>query len=148
MGIAFQIAKPRREKIEIKAAVTFKQSDKFKIEQLDLSGPNDDEVLVRIVASGIWHTDLAARHQRLPIPLPSVLGHEGAGVVEKVGKWVTKVKPADHVAVSWMSCGQCASCKAGYSKRMIQCEAESLRTFCNLFPGDDTSIDTYTGITA
>jgi aryl-alcohol dehydrogenase len=99
--------------MEIKAAVTFKKSDKFKIEQLDLSDPNDDEVLVRIVASGICHTDLAARDQHLPIPLPSVLGHEGAGVVEKVGARVTKVKPGDHVALSWMSCGECASCKAG-----------------------------------
>jgi aryl-alcohol dehydrogenase len=99
--------------MEIKAAVTFKKSDKFKIEQLDLSEPNDNEVLVRIVASGICHTDLAARDQHLPIPLPSVLGHEGAGVVEKVGKRVTKVKPGDHVALSWMSCGKCTSCKAG-----------------------------------
>ena len=90
--------------MEIKAAVTFKKSDKFKIEQLDLSDPKDDEVLVRIVASGICHTDLAARDQHLPIPPPSVLGHEGAGVVEKVGKRVTKVKPGDHVALSWMSC--------------------------------------------
>jgi len=99
--------------MEIKAAVTFKKSDKFKIEQLNLSDPNDDEMLVRIVASGICHTDLAARDQHLPIPLPSVLGHEGAGVVEKVGKQVTKVKPGDHVALSWMSCGECTSCKAG-----------------------------------
>jgi aryl-alcohol dehydrogenase len=99
--------------MEIKAAVTFKKSDKFKIEQLDLSDPNDDEVLVRIVASGICHTDLAARDQHLPIPLPSVLGHEGAGVVEKVGKRVSKVKRGDHVALSWMSCGKCTSCKAG-----------------------------------
>jgi len=99
--------------MEIRAAVTFKKSDKFRIEQLDLSDPRDGEVLVRIVASGICHTDLAARDQHLPIPLPSVLGHEGAGVVEKVGKGVIKVKPGDHVALSWMSCGECASCKAG-----------------------------------
>jgi aryl-alcohol dehydrogenase len=99
--------------MEIKAAVTFKKSDKFKIEQLDLSDPSDDEVLVRIIASGICHTDLAARDQHLPIPLPSVLGHEGAGVVEKVGARVAKVKVGDHVALSWLSCGQCTSCKAG-----------------------------------
>jgi aryl-alcohol dehydrogenase len=99
--------------MEIKAAVTFEKSGKFKFEQLDLSEPNDDEVLVRIVAAGICHTDMAARDQHLPIPLPSVLGHEGAGVVEKVGKNVKKVKPGDHVALSWMSCGECASCKAG-----------------------------------
>jgi aryl-alcohol dehydrogenase len=69
--------------------------------------------LVRIVATGICHTDLAARDQHLPIPLPSVLGHEGAGVVEKVGARVTKVQPGDHVALSWMCCGTCPSCKSG-----------------------------------
>jgi aryl-alcohol dehydrogenase len=99
--------------MEIKAAVIYERSGKFTIEQLELSEPNADEVLVRIVATGICHTDLAARDQHLPIPLPSVLGHEGAGVVEKVGSRVTKVKPGDHVALSWMSCGECTSCKAG-----------------------------------
>ena len=68
---------------------------------------------VRIVAAGICHTDLAARDQHLPVPLPSVLGHEGAGIVEKVGARVTKVKPGDHVALSWMYCGVCPSCKSG-----------------------------------
>jgi aryl-alcohol dehydrogenase len=99
--------------MEIKAAVVYEQSGKFSIEQLQLSDPNDDEVLVRIVGAGVCHTDLAARDQHLPIPLPSVFGHEGAGVVEKVGARVTKVKPGDHVALSWMSCGACTSCKAG-----------------------------------
>jgi len=57
--------------MEIKAAVVYEQSGKFSIEQLQLSEPNDDEVLVRIVGAGICHTDLAARDQHLPIPLPS-----------------------------------------------------------------------------
>jgi aryl-alcohol dehydrogenase len=99
--------------MEIKAAVIYERSGEFTIEQLELSEPNADEVLVRIVAAGVCHTDLAARDQHLPIPLPSVFGHEGAGVVEKVGSRVTKVKPGDHVALSWMSCGECTSCKAG-----------------------------------
>jgi len=99
--------------MEIKAAVVYEQSGKFSIEQLQLSDPNDDEVLVRIIGAGVCHTDLAARDQHLPIPLPSVFGHEGAGIIEKVGARVTKVKPGDHVALSWMSCGECTSCKAG-----------------------------------
>jgi aryl-alcohol dehydrogenase len=100
--------------MEIKAAVTFKQSDEFRMEQLELSEPNADEVLVRVVASGICHTDLAARDGHLPLPPPpSVFGHEGAGVVEKVGKGVTKVKPGDHVVLGWDFCGECAACKAG-----------------------------------
>jgi aryl-alcohol dehydrogenase len=103
--------------MEIKAAVVFEQSGNFSIEQLQLSDPNDDEVLVRIAGVGICHTDLAARDLHLPIPperaLPGVFGHEGAGVVEKVGARVTKVKPGDHVAISWDCCGVCSSCKSG-----------------------------------
>jgi aryl-alcohol dehydrogenase len=103
--------------MEIKAAVVFEQSGKFSIEELQLSDPNDDEVLVRIVGSGICHTDLVAREMHLPIPperaLPAVFGHEGAGVVERVGARVSKVKPGDHVALSWDCCGACPSCKSG-----------------------------------
>ena len=100
--------------MEIKAAVVYEQSGTFSIEQLEISDPNDDEVLVRIMATGICHTDLAARDMHLPIPPPpSVFGHEGAGVVEKVGSRVTKVKPGDHVVLAWDYCGACTSCKSG-----------------------------------
>ena len=84
--------------MEIKAAVTFEQSAEFRIEKVQLSEPNDDEVLVRIVAAGICHTDLAARDQHLPVPLPSVLGHEGAGIVEKGGG-------AGYQGQAWRPCG-------------------------------------------
>ncbi len=99
--------------MKIKAAVVFEKSGKFNIEQIEIGEPNDDEALIRIVAVGMCHTDLGAREQHLPIPLPGVFGHEGAGVVEKVGARVKKVKPGDHVALSWSSCGTCDSCKAG-----------------------------------
>ena len=103
--------------METKAAVVFERSGQFSIEQLQISDPNDDEVLVRIVGSGICHTDLAGREQYLPIPperaFPAVFGHEGSGVVETVGSRVIKVKPGDHVALSWDYCGTCPSCKAG-----------------------------------
>jgi aryl-alcohol dehydrogenase len=100
--------------MEIKAAVVFEPSGPFRIEQLELSDPNDDEVLVRIVGVGICHTDLGARDGHLPIPPPpSVFGHEGAGIVEKVGARVTKVKPGDHVVLAWDYCGACHACKAG-----------------------------------
>ena len=100
--------------MEIKAAVVFETSGDFSIERLELCDPNDDEVLVRIVGVGICHTDLAGRDMHLPIPPPpSVLGHEGAGVVEKVGTRVTKVKPGDHVVLAWDYCGTCSSCKVG-----------------------------------
>jgi aryl-alcohol dehydrogenase len=100
--------------MKIKAAVIFETAGDFRIEQLELGEPRDDEVLVRIVGAGICGTDLGARDGHLPIPPPpSVFGHEGAGVVEKVGARVTKVKPGDHVALAWDYCGVCSSCKSG-----------------------------------
>lgn len=123
--------------MEIKGAVTFETSSEFQIVPLQLSDPNDDEVLVRITAVGICHTDLAARDQHLPIPLPSVLGHEGAGIVEKVGARVTKVQPGDHVALSWMCCGACASCKAG---RDPYCENFLALNFSGTRPDGTTTL--------
>jgi aryl-alcohol dehydrogenase len=103
--------------METKAAVVFERSGKFSIETLQISEPKGDEILVRVVASGICHTDIAGREQYLPVPperaFPFVFGHEGAGVVEKVGSQVTKVKPGDHVALSWDFCGACPTCKSG-----------------------------------
>lgn len=100
--------------MKIKAAVVFETGGEFKIEEVELGEPRDDEVLVRVVASGICHTDLGARDGHLPIPAPpSVFGHEGAGIVEKVGARVTKVKPGDHVIMTWDYCGHCSPCQAG-----------------------------------
>jgi len=99
--------------MDIKAAVVFEKSGSLDIEKLQISDPYDDEVLVRIVGAGMCHTDLAARNQQMSIALPTVLGHEGAGVVEQVGALVTKVRPGDHVVLTWGSCGTCAACRAG-----------------------------------
>jgi aryl-alcohol dehydrogenase len=100
--------------MKIKAAVVFERSGPFRIEKLELDDPRDDEVLVRIEAVGICHTDLAGRDGHLPIPPPpSVFGHEGAGTVERVGRQVTKVKPGDHVVLAWDYCGTCMACKSG-----------------------------------
>jgi aryl-alcohol dehydrogenase len=100
--------------MEINAAVAFETGGAFTIEKLELSDPRDDEVLVRIVGAGICGTDLGALHGHLPIPAPpSVFGHEGAGIVEKVGARVTKVKPGDHVVLAWDYCGTCTACKLG-----------------------------------
>jgi aryl-alcohol dehydrogenase len=99
--------------MEIKAAVVREKGGPFLIENVELEDPKSDEVLVRVVSSGLCHTDLVARMQFLPIPLPGVFGHEGAGIVAKVGSQVTKVKPGDHVATTFMSCGSCAPCKKG-----------------------------------
>jgi aryl-alcohol dehydrogenase len=99
--------------MKIKAVVVREAGGPFRIEDIELDEPRADEVLIKIVSSGLCHTDLVARMQYLPIPLPGVFGHEGAGIVEKVGSQVTKVKPGDHVATSFMSCGSCINCKKG-----------------------------------
>jgi aryl-alcohol dehydrogenase len=100
--------------MKIKAAVVYEKSGPFEIEEVELSDPREDEVLVRVVATGICHTDLAGRDGYLPIPPPPhVFGHEGAGIVEKAGAAVTKVKPGDHVVLSWDCCGACPPCKSG-----------------------------------
>jgi len=99
--------------MEITAAVARKPSEPFEIEHLDLTEPRPDEVLVKVVGTGLCHTDLICRDQWYPVPLPAVLGHEGAGVVEAVGSAVRKVKPGDHVVMSFVSCGECVACKEG-----------------------------------
>ncbi len=99
--------------MKIKAAVVREKAGPFILEDIELDKPRPNEVLVRVVATGLCHTDLVARAQYLPVPLPAVLGHEGAGIVEEVGSQVTKVKPGDHVVISYVFCGSCAACKKG-----------------------------------
>jgi aryl-alcohol dehydrogenase len=124
--------------MEIKAAVVYEQSGDFSIEKLELEDPREDEVLVRVAGVGICHTDLAARAGHLPIPPPpSVFGHEGAGVVEKVGARVTKVKPGDHVVLAWDYCGACSSCRAG---KVLYCMNFFLHNFNGARPDGTTTL--------
>jgi aryl-alcohol dehydrogenase len=92
------------------AAICYGGDRPFAIEDVTLDEPRADEVLVRIHACGVCHTDMAVRDQQLPPSLPAILGHEGAGVVEKVGRGVSHVKPGDRVIMSFNSCGHCPSC--------------------------------------
>jgi aryl-alcohol dehydrogenase len=97
--------------MKITAAISRGVGLPLSLETIDLEEPRPHEVLVRLVATGICHTDMAMRdHKIYPIPHPSVLGHEGAGVVTRTGRSVTKVQPGDHVVLSFASCGQCPSC--------------------------------------
>jgi aryl-alcohol dehydrogenase len=96
--------------MKISAAVCRGPKVPLSLETLDLEEPRDEEVLVRIVSTGVCHTDIVVRDGHLPTPPPVVLGHEGAGVVEKVGSRVSKVAPGDHVVMTFNSCGRCASC--------------------------------------
>ena len=80
---------------------------------VDLDEPRANEARVRIVATGICHTDLSCHHgQGVPVPLPIVLGHEGAGIVQSVGSGVGALRTGDHVVLSGASCGMCPSCRA------------------------------------
>ncbi len=85
----------------------------FEVEQIEVDPPRRGEVLVRVVATGVCHTDALARHGDMPFPPPGVLGHEGAGVVEEVGAGVEELEPGDHVVIGWPWCGRCPSCLDG-----------------------------------
>jgi aryl-alcohol dehydrogenase len=98
----------------ITTAVVRDQGAPFAIEEAKIASPQGGEVLVRIVAVGVCHTDIIVRDQYYPVPLPAVLGHEGAGVVEAVGPGVTAVEPGDHVVLSFASCGVCGPCLTGH----------------------------------
>lgn len=98
----------------MKAAVLFAPDERLRVVEVDLAPPGPGEVRVRLAATGVcasdWHTITGA----IPSPTPSVLGHEGAGVVEVVGEGVTSVMPGQHVVLSWVpACGRCRYCEAG-----------------------------------
>ena len=98
--------------MKITAAVVRASDQPFTLEELELDEPRDDEVLVRIIATGLCHTDLSMR--AVPVmPFPLVLGHEGAGIVERVGGQVTRVQPGDHVVLSFFTCAVCENCRKG-----------------------------------
>jgi S-(hydroxymethyl)glutathione dehydrogenase / alcohol dehydrogenase len=98
------------------AAVLRESRRPLSIESLRLDAPRTGEVLVRIKATGVCHSDLMAADGTMPVPLPAVLGHEAAGIVEEVGPGVRRVRPDDHVILSWApECGECFYCMSGHS---------------------------------
>lgn len=98
--------------MKIKAAVVHKQNGPFQFEEVDLAEPSQNEILVKVEACGICHTDEFGR-TAAPVPFPIVLGHEGAGVVQKVGAGVKEFAVGDHVAFSYAFCDHCKSCLSG-----------------------------------
>jgi aryl-alcohol dehydrogenase len=96
-----------------RAAVVESQGQPFTMAEVELEDPRDDEVLVRMVATGICHTDITMGSFLPPEMFPNVFGHEGAGVVEQVGPAVRGLGPGDHVVMSFRSCRDCAKCRAG-----------------------------------
>lgn len=85
----------------------------FRWEKLTVDEPGPGEAVVRIVATGLCHTDLNTQAGNMPLPLPGVLGHEGAGIVTKIGAGVENVAVGDHVVIGWPFCGKCRNCIRG-----------------------------------
>jgi aryl-alcohol dehydrogenase len=96
--------------MEIQAAVLREPGGQFALETVTLDAPQSGEVLVKVLAAGVCHTDIGVQHI---MPMPVVLGHEGSGVVEAIGAGVTKVAPGDRVVMTFGSCGRCPSCVEG-----------------------------------
>lgn len=100
--------------MQTRAAVLRGHDQPFRLEDVELDDPRPGELLVRVAAVGMCHTDLTVRAgERAEQVLPVILGHEGAGVVERVGEGVTRVHPGDHVLLSVDSCGTCRQCHTG-----------------------------------
>jgi aryl-alcohol dehydrogenase len=104
--------------VRIRAAVMEKPDGtltrhRIRIEDIELEGPREDEVLVRITSCGVCGTDRGCIHAQMPYPTPGVLGHEGAGVVEEVGRECRLVQPGDRVVLGFPFCGECVNCRRG-----------------------------------
>lgn len=104
------------------AAVLRAPDGAFAIEEVDIEEPGPGEVLVKLVASGMCHTDLSMRAPHRPTPYPVVLGHEGSGTIEAVGSGVSGLDVGQPVVLSYVSCGQCRQCLSAeptYCSRMF-----------------------------
>jgi Zn-dependent alcohol dehydrogenase len=116
-----------------RAAVLAAPGEQLTVEEVELADPGPSEVRVRIEASGVCHSDWNAVSGASATPLPAVLGHEGAGTVEEVGRQVTTVGPGDKVVLSWLpSCGRCPACQKG---RLSLCESATSEMGDGSLPG-------------
>src|SRR5262245_45058007 len=96
-----------------RAAVVYQKDQPMKVEEIVLRPLGEHEVLVRVKACGVCHSDLSALNEFFACPTPVILGHEAAGIVEAVGPGVSAVKPGDHVVAAWSpACGECRFCKS------------------------------------
>lgn len=121
--------------INAQAALVRKVGGPFTIETVEVAAPREHEVRVRMVATGMCHTDIVAR-DGFPVPLPIVLGHEGAGVVESVGAAVKSLKPGDHVVLSFNSCSTCPNCA---DDKPAYCYNLMAHNFSGIRPEDGSS---------
>ncbi|WP_434778059.1 NAD(P)-dependent alcohol dehydrogenase [Neisseria sp. Ec49-e6-T10] len=109
-----------------KAAVTLKNQQGFEIKEIEIDEPKANEVLIRVVATGVCHTDAVARDLEGLVEMPAILGHEGSGVIEKIGTDVQNVKVGDYVVMSFASCHHCENCLTAHPSA---CESFNLLNF-------------------
>lgn len=100
--------------MKVKAAVVNAVNEQYKMEELTLGEMQHNEVIVKMVATGICHSDEALRVGDAEYPMPGVLGHEGAGIIEKVGSAVRDFAVGDQVVMAYNYCGTCMSCRTGH----------------------------------
>jgi S-(hydroxymethyl)glutathione dehydrogenase/alcohol dehydrogenase len=130
--------------MKIKAALA-REINQLTIEEIELDPPKADEVLVRMQAAGVCHSDLHTYRGELRASPPLVLGHEGAGIVEAVGENVTRVKPGDHIGVNWLpACETCPTCLSG---RYNLCERFADTTFKAMLLDGTSRLRTLDGLT-
>ena len=130
--------------MKMRAAVV-REINQLAIEEVTLDPPKAHEVLVRIRAAGVCHSDLHTYRGELRAMPPLVLGHEGAGIVEAVGSAVSRVKVGDRVLVNWVpSCNQCPTCLRGQPNL---CERLPGTTLVALLPDGTTRLKTLDGLT-
>lgn len=129
----------------MRAAVLYEVRTPLRVEEFDLPELGSSHVHVRLAASGVCHSDWHVVKGDWPhIPVPGILGHEGAGIVEAVGSEVSTVKPGDHVVLSWKrNCGMCEMCQRGYPN--LCDETPDLRTRPH-FPGSERVMDKMLGL--
>jgi len=99
--------------VSVTAAVVREPNQPLVLEELEIDEPRSNEVRVRMVGTGVCHTDAVARDAIYPVPFPTVFGHEGSGVVEQVGSEVRNIQVGDHVVLSPAYCGKCSFCRSG-----------------------------------
>lgn len=112
------------------------------VSEVEFSDPGPGEVLVKLVASGLCHTDLGVIAGGIPFPSPGIIGHEGAGVVEKVGAGVTGLQVGDKVLLSFTSCGSCAACTSAHP---AYCETWLPRNLLGMLRSDESGLVTRDG---
>ena len=105
--------------MKINAAVVYEKNGPFVIKEVDLAEPKGNELIVKIAGCGVCHTDEVVRAGMFDIPFPVILGHEGSGIVEKIGPNVKNLKPGDAVILAPYSCGKCEYCLSGHPAECI-----------------------------